>query len=284
VSGPGRGFATWFFDYNNDGWEDLLATSYFMSVDESIRTYLDMPHNAATLKLYRNRGDASFEDVTRQVGLDKVLMPMGANFGDIDNDGFLDIYLGTGSPSYGSLVPNVLLRNRGGRSFVDVTSSSGTGELHKGHGVAFADLDNDGDLDILMELGGSTPGDAHAMRLFENPGHGADWMGLRLVGVKSNRGAVGARVTVTVETEDGVSRMIHRTVGSGGSFGASPLQQHIGLGKIVRVVSLDILWPSSGFRQRFTDIMKNQVLEIREQASSYATLDSRRLRLGGATR
>src|SRR5208283_2972325 len=103
----------------------------------------------------------TFRDVTAQVGLDKVFMPMGANFGDIDNDGYLDIYLGTGSPSYSSLAPNVLLRNKDGKAFVDVTASSGTGELHKGHGVAFADLDNDGDEDNLTSIGGATPGDSH---------------------------------------------------------------------------------------------------------------------------
>ena len=80
-------------------------------------------------------------------------MPMGSNFGDIDNDGFLDIYLGTGSPSYVALVPSVLLRNKGGKAFVDVTTSSGTGEMHKGHGVAFADLDNDGDEEIVVQGG-----------------------------------------------------------------------------------------------------------------------------------
>ena len=174
------------------------STSYFTSVDETVRTYLGLPHNAATLKLYRNLGDGRFQDVTRQVGLDKVFMPMGANFGDIDNDGFLDIYLGTGNPSYASLVPSVLLHNNGGKFFVDVTTSSGTGELHKGHGVAFADLDNDGDEDLLFEVGGATPGDAHAMRLFENPGHGNDWITLKLVGVKTNRAAIGARIKVTV--------------------------------------------------------------------------------------
>ena len=86
---------------------------------------------------------------------------------------------------------------------MDVTSSSGTGELHKGHGVAFADLDHDGDEEIVFEVGGATPGDAHALRLFENPGHRNDWLTLKLVGVKTNRAAIGARITVTVDGAGG---------------------------------------------------------------------------------
>ncbi|HEU4692042.1 MAG TPA: FG-GAP-like repeat-containing protein, partial [Vicinamibacterales bacterium] len=111
VPGPGLGFATWFFDYDNDGWQDLFVTSYFLSVDETARTYLGLPNNAGTLRLYRNLGNGRFQDVTRRTGLNKVFMPMGANFGDIDNDGYLDIYLGTGNPSYASILPSVLLRN-----------------------------------------------------------------------------------------------------------------------------------------------------------------------------
>ena len=273
VATTDRGFATWFFDYDNDGFDDLFVTSYYQSVEESAKTYLRLPFNANGMKLYRNNRNGTFRDVSRDVGLDKVYMPMGVNFGDIDNDGFLDMYLGTGSPSYGALVPSVLLRNRDGKSFVDVTTSSGTGELHKGHGVAFADLDNDGDQEILFEVGGATPGDAHAFRLFENPGHGNDWLGLRLVGVKTNRAAIGARITVTVEDDRGARRSMHRTVTSGGSFGASPLQQHVGLGRGAKTVDVEIYWPVSRTRQRFTNVSKNQVIEIRELADRFEALN-----------
>jgi hypothetical protein len=284
VTGPGFGFSTWFFDYDNDGWSDLFATSYVTSVDESVRAYIDRAPNAPRLKLYRNAGDGSFRDVTKDVGLDRVLMPMGANFGDVDNDGFLDIYLGTGNPSYASLLPNVLLHNNAGKSFVDITASSGTGELHKGHGIAFADLDGDGDEEIVAEIGGATPGDSHPLRLFENPGHGNDWINLRLVGVQTNRAAIGARITVTVENEGRGTRAIHRTVGSGGSFGASPLEQHIGLGKSARILDLEIWWPGSSTRQRLTGLAKNQSVEITELARRYTRLERRPVVLGGTRR
>ncbi len=281
VAGPIRGFATWFFDYDNDGYPDLFVTSYFISVEETAKTYLDVPHNATTLKLFKNLGDGTFRDVTAQVGLDKVLMPMGANFGDIDNDGFLDIYLGTGSPSYASLMPNVLLRNHDGKYFVDVTTSSDTGELHKGHGVAFADFQNDGQEAIVEEVGGATPGDSHVLRVFQNPGHDNDWISLKLVGVKSNRPAIGARIKLTVDNQGVGTRAIYRTVGSGGSFGASPLQQHIGLGKSARILSLEIWWPASDTRQVFRDVDKNQFLEIKEFSTAYTKLERKPVHLGG---
>ncbi len=183
--------------------------------------------------------------MTAEVGLDRIFDPMGSNFGDIDNDGFLDIYLGTGTPAYGDIVPNVLFHNQGGKRFIDVTASSGTGELHKGHGVAFADLENRGHEDIVAEIGGAVPGDRHALRVFRNPGNNNDWINLKLVGAKSNRAAIGARVKLTVENQGEGQRFIYRTVGSGGSFGGSPLQQHIGLGKNADFVNVEIWWPDS---------------------------------------
>jgi tetratricopeptide (TPR) repeat protein len=280
VLGPDRSFSTWFFDYDNDGWPDLFVASYYGSVDETVRTYLDMPHNAPTLTLYKNLGDGTFRDVSKEVGLDKVFMPMGANFGDVDNDGFLDIYLGTGTPSYSSLAPNVLLRNHDGKYFVDITASSGTGELHKGHGVAFADLFNRGYEDIVAEIGGATLGDAHALRVFANPGTQNDWINLKLVGVKSNRAGIGARIKVTVENKGHGSRSIYRTVGSGGSFGASPIQQHIGLGASAGKLRVEVTWPASKTTQSFSGVPKNQFIEIKEFASSFTKLDRKPARPG----
>ncbi|HEX3744061.1 MAG TPA: FG-GAP-like repeat-containing protein [Bryobacteraceae bacterium] len=284
VTGTGHSFPVWFFDYDNDGWADLLVTSYNMSTAETVRNYLGLPHFAGTLKLYRNLGNGAFRDVTAAVGLNKSYMPMGSNFGDIDNDGYPDIYLGAGNPSYASLVPHVLLHNRQGKAFVDVTASSGTGEIHKGHGVAFADIDSDGDEDILTVTGGAAPGDSHLFRLFENPGHGNDWIAVKLQGTKANRSALGARIKVTVKNA-GRERSVYRTVSSGGSFGASPLEQHIGLGEAAQIVSLEIVWPGDPDRpQRFTGVPVNQAIAIKQGATEFSPIERHAVRLGGGKR
>jgi hypothetical protein len=206
----------------------------------------------------------------------------------VNNDGYLDMYLGMGSPTFASMAPHELLLNMDGKSFVSVTTSSGTGELHKGHGIAFADLDRDGDEDIIAEVGGAVPADRHALRLFENPGNRNDWITMRLVGVKSNRAAVGARIKVTVEMAGDnnarVTRSIYRTVGSGGSFGANPLEQHIGLGLSARIQNVEIWWPASNTRQNFSSIAPNQFIEIKELATGFTKLDRKPYRLGGPSR
>jgi hypothetical protein len=278
VQKPIMSFPTWFWDYDNDGRLDLFVASFVPSVTEMARFYLGLPAQAETMKLYRNTG-SGFEDVTRAVGLDRVVPTMGANFGDLDNDGYLDFYLGTGAPSYAALVPNVMFRNREGRSFVDVTTATGTGHLQKGHGVAFADLDGDGNQDIFANIGGFVPGDAYPKAVFRNPGHANHWIRVHLTGVKSNRAAIGARIRVRVIGEDGRESLRYREVSSGGSFGASPLAQHIGLGRAARIRSLEIEWPASGTRQAFTDVPLDRVIEIREFAG---TLTSRRA--GGRAR
>jgi len=281
VQAPGTGFATWFFDYDNDGWPDIFATSYpSFSPDEVIRSYMHLPTHVDTMKLYRNLHNGTFEDVTAKVGLDKVFIPMGANFGDVDNDGFLDIYLGPGQPSFGAIVPHILLRNDGGKKFVDITASSGTGDMHKGHGIGFADLFRNGHEDIVANFGGAIPSDKHSLRLFQNPGNDNDWINVRLVGVKSNRAAVGARIKVTVENDGKVTRSIDRTVGYGSSFGGNPMEQHIGLGHGARITGIDIWWPASDTRQHFSGVTKNQFILVKELANDYTKLDKRPAHMG----
>jgi hypothetical protein len=209
-------------------------------------------------------GDGTFGNVTRLAKLDHVLMGMGANYGDLDNDGWLDFYVGTGDPDFSTLVPNRMFRNDEGRRFQDVTTSGGFGHIQKGHGVAFADLDHDGDQDVLIKMGGAYPGDNYRTALFANPGHGQRWVAFKLAGVRSNRAAIGARLRVVVKGPGG-ERSIYRTVSTGGSFGSSPLRQHIGLGMAQSIERLEITWPATGATQIVDNLEMDRIYRVREE-------------------
>ena len=279
VTGPFASFPTWFFDYDNDGRLDLFVSSYPMSIEEFAKHYFGQPTTAETLTLYRNVG-GRFQDVSRAVGLDRAVPSMGSNFGDLDNDGFLDMYLGTGSPSYAALLPNLMLRNDGGRRFVDVTAATGTGHLQKGHGVAFADLDNDGDQDVVMNVGGAVPGDHYEEALFRNPGgYDHHWIAVRLIGKTSNRAAIGAKITVTLPGGD----LRYREVTTGGSFGASSFTQHIGLADADRIETLRIVWPASRITQTFRNVPVDRLIEIGEPDDDWREFERPRFNIGEPT-
>ncbi len=249
VGAPIYSFPTWFFDYDNDGWLDIFVAGYNINnVGDICADYLGLPNGGEKAKLYRNKGDGTFEDVTKSAHLDRILHAMGCNFGDLDNDGYLDFYIGTGDPNLATIVPNRMFRNAEGRFFQDVTTSGGFGHLQKGHGVAFADFNNDGFQDVFEVMGGAYAGDSFQRVLYENPGHGNHWIKLKLEGVQSNRSAIGARIKITIQ-EKGRTRAIFKTVNSGGSFGANPLRQDIGLGQAEKIVGAEILWPSSKLQQ-----------------------------------
>jgi hypothetical protein len=216
------------------------------------------------------------------VKLDKALLTMGANFGDLDNDGFLDCYLGTGEPDLRTLIPNRMFRNAAGRQFQDVTTSGGFGHLQKGHGIAFGDIDNDGDQDIYEVMGGWYSGDVYQKVLYVNPGHGNHWITLKLEGVQSNRMAIGTRIKVSVETQAG-GQDIYATVSSGGSFGSSSLQQEIGLGRATAIRAVEIVWAGSGRTQIFKEIAMNRFIKIREGESHPAVLEYKRVDLSPET-
>ncbi|MCG8606662.1 CRTAC1 family protein [bacterium] len=277
---PLRSFPTWFWDYNNDGWLDIFVSGYQANAADVARNYMGMPTRAERPRLYRNNHDGTFADVSKKVRVDKVLLTMGCNFGDLDNDGFLDFYAGTGAPDFRSIIPNRMFRNRGGEYFQDVTTSGGFGHLQKGHGVSFGDIDNDGDQDIYMVIGGMFTGDMFQNALFENPGHGHHWITLRLEGARANRSAIGARIKITVDTESGV-RQIHRTVTTGGSFGSSSLQQEIGLENAIAIASIEIHWPGSRETQVFSGISLDRIYKIREDDPELIPMATKTIRLSG---
>ncbi len=283
VTEPLKSFPAWMWDYDNDGVLDIMVYAFPVLPPQLTAAALGSPDPESLAVLYRGNGKGGFDRVPpEKVGI-KPCSPMGNNFGDVDNDGFPDIYLGTGWPMARDIVPNVLYRNRRGEGFADVTLPSGTGNLQKGHGIAFADFDLDGDLDIFAQMGGAFISDQFHNALFENPGFGNRWLAVRLEGRASNRCAMGARIRADI-VEDGKRRSVYRTVGSGGHFGANPLRQHLGLGRAARVEALEVSWPATGKTQVFRDLPADRLVEIVEGEGKPAIRELRPVHLGGGPR
>ena len=278
VSGPFHSFPTWFWDFDNDGYLDLFAAGYQAQTADIVREYMGEKHGAELPRLYRNLADGTFEDVTVPSGLDRIMYAMGSNFGDLDNDGWLDLFVGTGDPDFRQLMPNRMFRNASGH-FEEVTGAGGFGALDKGHGVSFADIDNDGDADVHIVLGGANEGDLSPNALYENPGSGHHFIVLTLVGQKANRSGIGARISITVEDGEGVWT-IHRVVGTGGSFGANPVRQEIGLGRALRVINVEIRWPGSGTVDLLHGLELDRAYQVQEGTGRATSMERVSMRLG----
>jgi len=267
---PNRSYAVWFWDYDNDGWLDLfvgsnsqLSPAYVAG--QIAADYLGLPVTVERPRLYHNRGDGTFVNVTDGSGLGRALYATGAAPGDFDNDGRPDVYFGTGAADYRALIPNRMFRNAGDGRFQDVTTAARVGHLQKASGVALGDVDNDGDQDIYVVVGGEYPGDTFRNALFLNSGTENHWLTLRLEGRGSNRSAIGARIDVRLDTDEGPDRVC-AVVSSGGSLGASSLQQELGLGKAKAIRSVEVHWPTTGKTQRFANIPLDCIVAIREGA------------------
>ncbi len=192
-------------------------------------------------------------------------------------------FIGMGTPSFGSMAPHVLLRPVPAAASWTSRRRLRTGELHKDAAVPSRISITTATKTSWPKSAEPLPGDSHAMRVFENPGQGNDWLTLRLVGTKSNRAAIGARISRKSTTAEQPVRCIAPSTAAARS-GPRPLEQHIGLGKNARIRSVNIWWPASNTRQRFTDVAANQVIEITESSSTFKTIDRTRARLGGARR
>jgi hypothetical protein len=283
VTRPINGFPVFAFDYDQDGATDILALPFYVTIADLAKAALGRKDGIETPRLYRGDGHGKFVDVTALARLDRPCAVMGCNFGDVDDDGFPDVYLGTGTPNVRALMPNLMFHNRGGRDFADVTLPGGFGHLQKGHAVAFADFDDDGDLDVFEEMGGAYRGDKFRDALYANPGFGNHWLAVRCVGTTSNRSAIGARIRAEI-VDGGRRRSVHRTVGSGGSFGANPLRQHLGLGAAVRVETLSVFWPTTGRTQTFRDVAAGRLVEVVEGDDRLVERELAAKQLGGAAK
>jgi hypothetical protein len=264
VSDQISSFSCFFFDYDNDGWPDLYVGGFNVrDVGEVAKDYLGLPTDGEKARLYHNNRDGTFTDVTKKAHLDKIILGMGINFGDLDNDGWLDFYVGTGTPDFSTIMPNRMFRNHDGKYFDEVTTTADVGDLQKGHGIAFGDINNNGQQDIFLVSGGALEADTAHDCLFINPGSSNHWVTMQLTGVKSNRIAIGAEICATVSTPSG-ERRIYKTAGPGGSFGNNPMRQEIGLGNATAITDVTIHWPASGIVQHITGLQMDKFYKITE--------------------
>lgn len=234
VASTPRSFGLVLEDFDNDGWLDVFEPKYQPT---QINT---------TSQLFLNDRDGTFTNVTAGSGMTGQ-SDMGHNTGDVDGDGYPDIYIGTGHPSFEDLDLLLLVTPDGAGGLVsqDVSDSSGIisiGET-RCHGMAFGDYDGDGDMDIYANNGGpeTQPSTLEENALWQNQGNGNGWVALRLEGVLSNRAAVGARAAATTTA----GRQVHRAleVGTGFANTDSPIL-HFGIGADAGVTQIDIRWPS----------------------------------------
>ncbi len=274
ITGPVKSFPLTFLDYNNDGWEDLIIFTYDAGVSDydNAAYLLKQPLKGEVSVLYKNNGNGTFTNLSGNAGIEVPMAAMGFNYGDINNDGWIDLYVGTGTPEYTSLVPNKMFLNNNGTDFSDITTAGGFGHLQKGHGIGFADLDNDGDQDIYEDMGGGYQGDAFQGACYLNPGNPNNWITLLLEGTDGNRDAIGARVKIAVRLEDGSERLIFQTVRTGGSFGSASLQLETGLANATSIKEITIQWPG-GTTAVYSDVPVNSFVKITEGKADWSLVN-----------
>jgi hypothetical protein len=254
LTGSGRTMAAMCIslgDYDNDGWLDLFISDFQKASDH----------------LWHNDGKASFDDVSDRAGITvatRGVLGFGGGFFDYDNDGWLDLFVANGhvypevelvSPEIHFKQINSLFRNDGHGKFVEATKSAGSGlqTPYVGRGVAFADFDNDGNMDLVVSNNGDPP------LLLHNSGSGNHFLNFKLVGTKSNRDAMGARVRVSA----GGITQIREVAGAGSYLSQSDLRAHFGLNKASVAEIVEIKWPS-GAQQVFHNVESDKFYLVEE--------------------
>jgi hypothetical protein len=243
-------------DYDGDGWLDIIRTNF----------------SDDTSTLYHNNGDGTFTEVTYVSGLgaNTQFLGWGTLFVDVDNDGWPDLFVANGHV-YPEVDANglnstfrerkVLYWNQHNGKFKDISLDAGPGITtpFNSHGVAAADFDNDGGIEILVNNSHDAPS------LLKNNGEHGSWLSLKLVGTKSNRDAIGARVTVSAEGH----QQLQEVRSGGGYISQSDFRLHFGLGKATKAETIEVKWPS-GLRQVFHDVDADKFYQIQEGSGQLA--------------
>src|ERR1700716_1866389 len=238
--------------YDNDGRLDLYISDFQRSSDH----------------LWHNEGKGLFDEVSEQADITRLtrdVLSFGGGFFDYDNDGWLDIFIANGHvyPEVEEAAPgthykqiNSLFHNEGNGKFADVGKLSGSGfeTSHVGRGVAFADFDNDGFMDVVVANNGDSP-----LLLHNSGGNGNHFLNLRLLGTKSNRDSMGARIRVVA----GTTSQTREIAGGGSYLSQSDLRANFGLGKAKRAETVEINWPN-GQKQVFRDVEADKFYLIEE--------------------
>jgi len=239
-------------DYDNDGWLDLYISDFQKSSDH----------------LWHNSGKGYFDEVSDEAGITvptREVLSFGGGFVDYDNDGWVDLFIANGhvypeiekvSAEIHYKQRNSLFHNETNGKFVETSAAAGLAALppRAGRGVAFADFDNDGFVDMVVSNNGDPP------TLLHNSGNnGNHFMNFQLVGTKSNRDALGARIRVTA----GETAQIREIAGGGSYLSQSELRANFGLGKNAVAQSVEVTWPS-GAHQVFHDVKADQFYLIEE--------------------
>jgi hypothetical protein len=249
---PQAGMGVTAGDYDRDGWLDIFKTNF----------------SGDTSSLYHNTSKGIFEDVTFSagMGLNTRWLGWGCGFVDVDNDGWLDIFLVNGhvypeveklATETGYAQRKVLYQNLHNGRFIDVSDAVGVVvmESNTSRGCAFGDYDNDGDIDILINSVNALP-----QLLRTETSNQNNWIKIKTIGVKSNRGGIGARVKCI--TEDGTQ--IDEVRSGGSYYSQNDLRINFGLGKNKRVKTIEIQWPS-GQIDTLSNVPANQVIVVKEK-------------------
>ena len=191
------------------------------------------------MRVYRNNRDGTFTMVSRELGLTECWGTMSGSFGDFNNDGYLDLALGNGSPKLDRLDPMMIFENDG-KKFRNTSFAAGLPFTGKSHGVNMADLFGDGRLSILVGAGGAYPGDLLTASIYCPKTLPGNYLNVRLGG--SEEQPVGDRSAGDACEAGG--RKQFREVSGGSNFGCLPFEQHFGLAAISKVDALEIRWPS----------------------------------------